>query len=54
MVLNVPSEAATLAVAAGKAIRLRKAHKDEEPQEWPADKVLEASTAAFPSPKEVI
>lgn len=34
MVLNVPSEAATLAIAVGKAVRLRKTHKDEEPVEW--------------------
>ena len=33
MTLNVPSEAATLAIAAGKAIRLKKTRKDEEP--WP-------------------
>ena len=31
MVLNVPSEAATLAIAAGRAVRMRKARKDEEP-----------------------
>ena len=34
MVENVTAECATLAIAAGKAVRLRKLHKDEEPQEW--------------------
>ena len=40
---NVVSEAATLAIAAGKAIRLRKPHKDEEPQPWPSEAGQEAS-----------
>lgn len=30
---NVPRACATLAVAAGKAVRMRKAHKDAEPVE---------------------
>lgn len=34
MTQNVTAECATLAIAKGKAIRLRKTHKDEEPQEW--------------------
>ena len=33
MVENVTAECATLAVAAGKAVRLRKASKDSEPVE---------------------
>jgi hypothetical protein len=32
---NVPTAAATLAVAAGKAVRMTKARKDEEPVEVP-------------------
>lgn len=35
MVLNVPTRAAVLAIAAGKAVRMRKTRKDEEPVEWP-------------------
>lgn len=35
MVLNVPSACATLAIAAGKAVRLRKTRKDEEPHPHP-------------------
>lgn len=37
MTLNVPSACATLAIAAGKAVRLRKAHKDVEPVAESAD-----------------
>lgn len=32
-VYNVPRAAATLAIVAGKAVRLRKARKDSEPEE---------------------
>lgn len=34
---NVPTAAATLAVAAGKAVRMTKARKDEEPVEDAVD-----------------
>lgn len=44
MVENVTRDCGEAAVAAGKAIRLKKTRKDEEP--WPDDKVLEASTGA--------
>lgn len=38
---NVPRACATLAIVAGKAVRLRKTHKDEEPVGWlPNEKVL--------------
>lgn len=33
MTLNVTAACATLAIAAGKAVRMRKARKDEEPVE---------------------
>jgi hypothetical protein len=36
-VYNAPSAAVDAAVACGKALRLRKANKDEEPTEWPSD-----------------
>ena len=36
-VYNVPRAAATLAIVAGKAVRLRKASKDEEPVEDAVD-----------------
>lgn len=35
MVENVTAECATLAIAAGRAVRMRKTHKDEEP--WPSE-----------------
>lgn len=35
MTQNVTRACATLAIAAGKAVRMRKAHKDEEPVGWP-------------------
>lgn len=35
MVQNVTAKCATLAVAAGKAVRLRKASKDSPPEEVP-------------------
>ena len=40
MVLNIPTPHATLAIAAGKAIRLKKTRKDEEP--WPVSEVAQA------------
>lgn len=41
---NAPSAAVEAAVADGKAVRLSKAHKDEEPTEWPSDQEPEVST----------
>lgn len=46
MTQNVTAECATLAIAAGKATRLRKTHKDEEPQEWQSEAEPGASTGA--------
>ncbi len=43
---NVPSACATLAVAAGKAVRLRKRHKDEEAVEWPSEPLPASSESA--------
>lgn len=34
MTQNVTAKCATLAIAAGRAVRLRKTSKDEEPVEW--------------------
>lgn len=44
MVLNVPTRCATLAAIAGKAVRLKKTNKDEEP--WPVDQQPADSIAA--------
>lgn len=41
---NVPTAAATLAVAAGKAVRMVKARKDEEPVEWRSEREQATST----------
>jgi hypothetical protein len=41
---NVPTAAATLAVAAGKAVRMTKARKDEEPVEWRSEREQATST----------
>lgn len=43
---NVPTAAATLAVAAGKAVRMTKARKDEEPVEWQPDEKVPAHLAS--------
>ncbi len=43
---NVPTAAATLAVAAGKAVRLTKARKDEEPVEWRRNEKVPAPLAS--------
>lgn len=46
-VYNVPAAAAALAVATGKAVRMTKARKDEEPVEWrPNEKVPEPLVSA--------
>ena len=50
---NVPSAAATLAVAAGKAVRLKKTKKDEEP--WQESETGRANyDPASPSSEEAI
>lgn len=46
MVENVTAKCATLAIAAGRAVRLRKAHKDEEPVEWLNDQLPERLESA--------
>ena len=43
---NVPTAAATLAVAAGKAVRMTKARKDEEPVEWRRNEKVPAPLAS--------
>jgi hypothetical protein len=42
---NAPSAAVDAAIACGRAVRLRKAHRDEEPVEWQKDQVPARSIA---------
>lgn len=45
MVMNVPSPAAVQAIAAGKAVRMRKENKDSEPVEVSESEIDECRTA---------
>lgn len=44
MVLNVPTRCATLAAIAGKAVRLKKTNKDEDP--WPVNEPAQDNSAS--------
>lgn len=49
MTQNVTSECATLAIAAGKAVRLRKPNKDAEPTEWQSSEAPQPDNSASAS-----